>query len=84
MESGREKRDMLLNAILAIREYLNRGDYSTPDLVIESLYNNSCLGEQNSSSSNEPLCGCSSVSSSATIAYEQEITTDDLVIINTN
>lgn len=84
MASGREKRDMLLNTVLAIREYLNRGDYSTPDLIIESLYNNSCLGVQNSSSSNEPLCGCSSVNSSATIAYEQEITTDDLVIINTN
>lgn len=75
---------MLLNTVLAVREYLTRGDFSTPDLMIESLYNNSCLGEKNSSASNEPLCGCSSTNSSATIAYEQEITTDDLVIINTN
>lgn len=81
---GREKRDILLNTVLAVRECLTRGDYSTPDLMLESLYNNSCLGEQNFGASNKSLCGCGSTNSSATIVYEQEITTDDLVIINTN
>ena len=74
----RQKRDVLMAAILACREYLDQDNQADAITLIESIESSNCL-QINSEDSGSQLCGCKiSWTTQPQIVYKNEITDDDL------
>ena len=74
-KKGREKRDLLLAVLLAIREHIRRGNYEDAHLLVTGLANANCLGL---TSKPKRQCACAPQESYLQRSVTQKITIDDL------
>ena len=78
--NDRYKRDLYLSIILALKEYIKRGDFENANLVLSVLESNVCFNNSNNTNSDETLCECVyTKNNKSNIKYLEEITTDDLI-----
>ena len=81
----RYKRDLYMSVILALKEYIKRGDFENANLVLSVLESNVCFNNSNNTNSDETLCECVyTKNNKSNIKYLEEITTDDLISDNIN
>ena len=78
--NDRYKRDLYMSVILALKEYIKRGDFENANLVLSVLESNVCFNNSNNTNSDETLCECVyTKNNKSNIKYLEEITTDDLI-----
>ena len=78
--NDRYKRDLYMSVILALKEYIKRGDFENANLVLSVLESNVCFNNSNNTNSDETLCECIyTKNNKSNIKYLEEITTDDLI-----
>ena len=78
--NDRYKRDLYMSVILALREYIKRGDFENANIVLSVLESNVCFNNSNNTNSDETLCECVyTKNNKSNIKYLEEITTDDLI-----
>lgn len=78
--NDRYKRDLYMSVILALKEYIKRGDFENANLVLSVLEPNVCFNNSNNTNSDETLCECVyTKNNKSNIKYLEEITTDDLI-----
>lgn len=83
--NDRYKRDLYVSVILALKEYIKRGDFENANLVLSVLESNVCFNNSNNTNSDETLCECVyTKNNKSNIKYLEEITTDDLISDNAN
>ena len=83
--NDRYKRDLYMSVILALKEYIKRGDFENANLVLSVLESNVCFNNSNNTNSDEPLCECVYIKNNkSNIKYLEEITTDDLISDSVN
>lgn len=83
--NDRYKRDLYMSVILALKEYIKRGDFENANLVLSVLESNVCFNNSNNTNSDETLCECVyTKNNKSNIKYLEEITTDDLIPDNAN
>ena len=83
--NDRYKRDLYMSVILALKEYIKRGDFENANLVLSVLESNVCFNNSNNTNSDETLCECVyTKNNKSNIKYLEEITTDDLISDNIN
>lgn len=83
--NDRYKRDLYMSVILALKEYIKRGDFENANLVLSVLESNICFNNSNNTNSDETLCECVyTKNNKSNIKYLEEITTDDLIPDNAN
>ena len=83
--NNRYKRDLYVSVILALKEYIKRGDFENANLVLSVLESNVCFNNSNNTNSDETLCECTyTKNNKSNIKYLEEITTDDLIPNNAN
>lgn len=83
--NDRYKRDLYMSVILALKEYIKRGDFENANLVLSVLESNVCFNNSNNTNSDETLCECVyTKNNKSDIKYLEEITTDDLISNNAN
>lgn len=83
--NDRYKRDLYVSVILALKEYIKRGDFENANLVLSVLESNVCFNNSNNTNSDETLCECVyTKNNKSNIKYLEEITTDDLIPDNAN
>ena len=69
-----------MSVILALKEYIKRGDFENANLVLSVLESNVCFNNSNNTNSDETLCECVyTKNNKSNIKYLEEITTDDLI-----
>lgn len=84
-KNDRYKRDLYMSVILALKEYIKRGDFENANLVLSVLESNVCFNNSNNTNSDETLCECVyTKNNKSNIKYLEEITTDDLIPDNAN
>ena len=78
--NNRYKRDLYMSVILALKEYIKRGDFENANIVLSVLESNVCFNNSNNTNSDETLCECVyTKNNKSNIKYLEEITTDDLI-----
>ena len=78
--NDRYKRDLYMSVILALKEYIKRGDFENANFVLSVLESNVCFNNSNNTNSDETLCECVyTKNNKSNIKYLEEITTDDLI-----
>lgn len=78
--NDRYKRDLYMSVILALKEYIKRGDFENANIVLSVLESNVCFNNSNNTNSDETLCECVyTKNNKSNIKYLEEITTDDLI-----
>ena len=78
--NDRYKRDLYMSVILALKEYIKRGDFENANIVLSILESNVCFNNSNNTNSDETLCECIyTKNNKSNIKYLEEITTDDLI-----
>ena len=78
--NDRYKRDLYMSVILALKEYIKRGDFENANLVLSVLESNVCFNNSNNTGSDKTLCECVyTKNNKSNIKYLEEITTDDLI-----
>ena len=83
--NDRYKRDLYISVILALKEYIKRGDFENANFVLSVLESNVCFNNSNNTNSDETLCECAyTKNNKSNIKYLEEITTDDLIPDNAN
>lgn len=83
--NDRDKRDLYMSVILALREYIKRGDFENANIVLSVLESNVCFDNSNNTNLDKTLCECiHTKNNKSNIKYLEEITTDDLIPDNTN
>ena len=83
--NDRYKRDLYMSVILALKEYIKRGDFENANIVLSVLESNVCFNNSNNTNSDETLCECVYIKNNkSNIKYLEEITTDDLIPDNAN
>ena len=80
--SNRYKRDFYMSVILALREYIKRGDFENANIILTTSESSACFNNPNNIS--ETSCGCPiTKNDNNIIKYLEEIVIDDLVLDNT-
>ena len=83
--NDRYKRDLYMSVILALKEYIKRGDFENANIVLSVLESNVCFDNSNNTNSDETLCKCIHTKNNiSNIKYLEKITTDDLIPDNAN
>ena len=83
--NDRYKRDLYMSVILALKEYIKRGDFENANIVLSVLESNVCFDTSNNTNLDETLCECiHTKNNKSNIKYLEEITTDDLIPDNAN
>lgn len=78
--NDRYKRDLYMSVILALKEYIKRGDFENANIVLSVLESNVCFNNSNNTDSDKTLCECVyTKNNKSNIKYLEEITTDDLI-----
>ena len=78
--NDRYKRDLYISVILALKEYIKRGDFENANIVLSVLESNVCFNNSNNTDSDKTLCECVyTKNNKSNIKYLEEITTDDLI-----
>ena len=57
-DSNRYKRDLYMSVILALREYIKRGDFESANVVLTTLETSSCFSDPNINNISNAPCGC--------------------------
>lgn len=57
-EGNRYKRDLYMSVILALREYIKRGDFKSANIVLTTLETSSCFSDPNINNISNAPCGC--------------------------
>lgn len=83
MNNGnRYKRDFYMSVILALREYIKRGDFENANIILTTSESSSCFNNPNNIS--EASCRCPiTKNDNNIIKYLEEIVIDGLVLDNT-
>ena len=83
--NDRYKRDLYMSVILALKEYIKRGDFENANIVLSVLESNVCFNNSNNTNSDETLCECVyTKNNKSNIKYLEELTTDDLILDSVN
>lgn len=83
--NDRYKRDLYMSVILALKEYIKRGDFENANIVLSVLESNVCFDTSNNTNLDETLCECIHTKNNiSNIKYLEEITSDDLIPDNSN
>ena len=56
--NNKHKRDLYLSIILALREYIKRGDFESANVVLTTLEGSSCFSDPNINNISKAPCGC--------------------------
>lgn len=81
-KNNKYKRNFYISTILALREYIKRGDFENANIILSAVEASSCFNSSDNLS--KTTCGCIiSESNINTIKYLKEIITDDLGLNNT-
>lgn len=56
--NNKHKRDLYLSIILALREYIKRGDFESANVVLTTLEGSSCFSGSNINNTSKAPCGC--------------------------
>ena len=56
--NNKHKRDLYLSIILALREYIKRGDFESANVVLTTLEGSSCFSDYNINNISKAPCGC--------------------------
>lgn len=83
MNNGNKyKRDFYMSVILALREYIKRGDFENANIILTTSESSTCFNNPNNIS--EPSCKCPiTKNDNNIIKYLEEIIIDDLILDNT-
>lgn len=55
---NRYKRDLYMSTILALREYIKRGDFESANIVLTTLESSACFDDPNINNISNTPCGC--------------------------
>lgn len=56
--NNKHKRDLYLSIILALREYIKRGDFESANVVLTTLESSPCFSSSNINNTSKAPCGC--------------------------